>query len=221
MGRGRAALHQNPYLNPRTTGPLPTDVGVMRISNRIAIARMTGWGCSPRNAPEKPRHNPRPIHPHIPHTFITTRAKSPLPIRAAPRPRYPHAMDYAFATPLPGLSLLQRLLWPLIFVQLIALRHWVRAHYGRGVPYWITISKFGRVRLRHLPTDFANSQAAPVSYETFGHDYSAELTRALLATTCIAEETPATPMPEPTQAMPQTQSGQAPSQKGMAHPDTS
>ncbi|MFN4183812.1 MAG: hypothetical protein ACK4M6_03440 [Hyphomonas sp.] len=130
-------------------------------------------------------------------------------------------MHYAFATPLPGLSLIQRLLWPLIFVQLIALRDWVRQHYGRGVPYWITISKFGKVRLRHLPTDFSFSYAAPVSYETFGHDYSAGLTRALLAATCTEEETPAAPCPAPAQTMPQTQSGQAPSQKGMAHPDTS
>ena len=128
-------------------------------------------------------------------------------------------MDYAPATPLPGLSLLQRLLWPLIYLQLIALRDWVRKHYGRGVPYWITISKFGRVRLRHLPTDFAFSQAAPVSYERFGYDYTSGLTRALLAETCAEEITP--PAPAPVLAillvhLPQTQSGQA-----AAHPDTS
>jgi hypothetical protein len=126
-------------------------------------------------------------------------------------------MDYAFATPLPGLSLLQRLLWPLIFVQLIALRDWVRKHYGRGVPYWITISKYGRVRLRHLPTDFAFSQAAPVSYERFGYDYTSGLTRAALAATCVEEITPAAPAPVILWlALPETQSGQA-----AAHPDTS
>ena len=129
-------------------------------------------------------------------------------------------MDYAFATPLPGLSLLQRLLWPLIFVQLIALRDWVRKHYGRGVPYWITISKYGRVRLRHLPTDFTFSQAAPASYERFGYDYTSGLTRDLLAETCAEEITP--PAPAPVLAMlwlalPETQSGQA----ATAHPDTS
>jgi hypothetical protein len=128
-------------------------------------------------------------------------------------------MDYAPATPLPGLSLLQRLLWPLIYLQLIALRDWVRKHYGRGVPYWISISKFGRVRLRHLPTDFAFSEAAPVSYERFGYDYTSGLTRALLAATCAEEETP--PAPAPARAiqlpvLPQTQSGQT-----AAHPDTS
>jgi len=129
-------------------------------------------------------------------------------------------MDYAFATPLPGLSLLQRLLWPLIFVQLIALRDWVRKHYGRGVPYWITISKFGRVRLRHLPTDFTFSQAAPASYERFGYDYTCGLTRALLAETCAAEITPPAPAPVFAVlllALPETQSGQA----ATAHPDTS
>ncbi|ABI77781.1 hypothetical protein HNE_3100 [Hyphomonas neptunium ATCC 15444] len=125
-------------------------------------------------------------------------------------------MHFALTTPLPGLSLIQRLLWPLIFVQLIALRDWVRAHYGRGVPYWITISKFGRVRLRHLPADFGNSQAAPVTYETFGHTYSAGLTRALLAATFTEEETPPALLPAPAAAMPQKQSGQA-----AAHPDTS
>jgi hypothetical protein len=36
-------------------------------------------------------------------------------------------MDGALSTPLPGLSLLQRLLWPLIFVQLVALRDRLRA----------------------------------------------------------------------------------------------
>ena len=125
-------------------------------------------------------------------------------------------MDYAPATPLPGLSLLQRLLWPLIYLQLIALRDWVRKHYGRGVPYWFTISKFGRVRLHRLPTDFTFSQAAPVSYERFGYDYTSSQTRALLAETCAEEITPPAPVPVCADLMPQTQSGQT-----AAHPDTS
>jgi hypothetical protein len=96
----------------------------------------------------------------------------------------------------------------------------VRKHYGRGVPYWITISKFGRVRLRHLPTDFTFSQAAPVSYERFGYDYTSGLTRALLAETCAEEITPPGPAPVFAVlllALPETQSGQA----ATAHPDTS
>jgi len=129
-------------------------------------------------------------------------------------------MFHALANPPPCLTPLQRLLWPLIYMQLIALRDWVRKHYGR-VPYWITISKFGRVRLRHLPTDFTLSEAVPVRPERYGYDYSAGLTRALLAAACVEEETPPAPCPAPAQTIPQTQSGQAPSQKGMAHPDTS
>ncbi|MBA4228041.1 MAG: hypothetical protein C0456_15570, partial [Hyphomonas sp.] len=80
------------------------------------------------------------------------------------------------------------------------------------------------VRLRHLPTDFTFSEAAPVSYERFGYDYTSGLTRALLAATCAEEETPPAPAPARAlllPAMPQTQSGQAPSQEGWAHPDTS
>ncbi len=130
-------------------------------------------------------------------------------------------MDYALSTPLPGLTLLQRLLWPLIFVQLVALRDRLRAQYGRNMPYWLSISKFGRVRLIRVPTDFTFSHAAPVSYETFGHDYSAGLTRARLADVCAEEETPPAPRPALAILMPQTQSGQAPFQQGWARPDTS
>ena len=129
-------------------------------------------------------------------------------------------MTYALNRPPAGMTGFLLLIWPLIFVQLIALRDWVRKHYGRGVPYWITISKFGRVRLRHLPTDFTFSQAAPASYERFGYDYTSGLTRDLLAETCAEEITP--PAPAPVLAMlwlalPETQSGQA----ATAHPDTS
>ena len=135
-------------------------------------------------------------------------------------------MDGALSTPLPGLSLLQRLLWPLIFVQLVALRDRLRARYGRNMPCWLSLSKSGCVRLIRVPTDSAIRQAAPVSYETFGHDYSARLTRARLADVCAEEETPPAPRraaPRPALAflMPRTQSGQAPFQQGWAHPDTS
>ncbi|MBA3068813.1 MAG: hypothetical protein FP825_10060 [Hyphomonas sp.] len=37
----------------------------------------------------------------------------------------------------------------------------MRKHNGPGVPYWYAITKWGRVYLRHLPTDFAQSYAAP------------------------------------------------------------
>ncbi|MBY9066251.1 hypothetical protein K1X12_05035 [Hyphomonas sp. WL0036] len=135
---------------------------------------------------------------------------------------HPPPMDYAFSSPLPGLSLLQRLLWPLIYVQLIALRDWVRQHYGRGVPYWITISKFGRVRLRRLPTDSTLSFAAPASYAPAGYDYACGLTRACLSDAFCDEDAASVfvsvPVPVAGIApMPQTQSGQALA----ARPDTS
>ena len=116
-------------------------------------------------------------------------------------------MDDALSTPLPGLTLLQRLLWPLIFVQLVALRDRLRAQYGCNMPCWLSISKFGRVRLIRIPTDFTFSQAAPVSYETFGHDYSAGLTRARLADVCAEEETPPAPRPALAFLMPRRNRG--------------
>ncbi|MFN4023356.1 MAG: hypothetical protein ACK4MQ_00870 [Hyphomonas sp.] len=87
-------------------------------------------------------------------------------------------MTYALCTPLEGLSPLQRLLWPLIFAQLIALKAWVRAQYGPGVPYWIRISRLGRVSLRHMPSDFTASWAAPGAYEAPRFDYSSGHARA-------------------------------------------
>ncbi len=103
-------------------------------------------------------------------------------------------MFHALANPPPCLTPLQRLLWPLIYVQLIALRDWVRKHYGR-VPYWITISKFGRVRLHHLPTDLAQADSAPASYQRPGYDYASGLRRALLSAVFVAEITPPAPFP--------------------------
>jgi hypothetical protein len=128
-------------------------------------------------------------------------------------------MDYALSTPLPGLTLLQRLLWPLIFLQLIALRDHMGVEYGRDVPCWISISKFGRARLIHLPTDFTLSDAAPLPKERFDYRYTSGQARAELAATFIEAISP----PGPTSvraippAMPQTQSGQA----ATVHPDTS
>lgn len=135
-------------------------------------------------------------------------------------------MHYALATPLPGLSLLQRLLWPLIYMQLVTLRDSLRAQYGRGVPYWISISRLGRVRLHRLPMDGTFSDAAPVSCERFGHAYTTGLARAVLASACAEEITPPAPAAAPGLAawnspLLQTQSGRATSQGGTARPDTS
>ncbi len=70
-------------------------------------------------------------------------------------------MTYSLRHPPAGLSGFLRLIWPLIFVQLVALKRWVRAQYGPGVPYWYGITRWGRVFLRHLPADFTQSYAAP------------------------------------------------------------
>lgn len=95
-------------------------------------------------------------------------------------------MTYALRIPLEGLSPLQRLLWPLIFAQLVALKAWVRAQYGPGVPYWIRISHCGRVSLRHMPSDFTASWAAPGAYETTRFDYASGRVRAAFRLACVS-----------------------------------
>jgi hypothetical protein len=71
---------------------------------------------------------------------------------------------YTLTRPLPGLPAVLRLLWPLIFVQLVVLKAWVRRHYGRGVPYSCTVSRAGRVRLLRLPADLCASATAPAAF---------------------------------------------------------
>ncbi len=55
------------------------------------------------------------------------------------------------------------LIWPLIFVQLVALKASVRKHCGPGVPYRYTVSRWGKVSLRHMPIDVAWGHTAPGS----------------------------------------------------------
>lgn len=105
-------------------------------------------------------------------------------------------MTYSFRNPVDGLSWLQRLLWPLIFVQLIALKRWVRSQYGRGVPYRIAISAFGRVRLLRLPSDAVRSQSAPGAPAAPGFEFSAGLVRAAFRLACADETTPRAPAPD-------------------------
>jgi hypothetical protein len=105
-------------------------------------------------------------------------------------------VTYSFRNPFDGLSWIQRLLWPLIFMQLIALKRWVRSQYGRGVPYRIGISAFGRVRLLRLPTDAARSQSAPGARAVPGFEFSAGLVRAAFRLACADETTPRAPAPD-------------------------
>lgn len=125
-------------------------------------------------------------------------------------------MSYTLRTPLEGLSPLQRLLWPLIFAQLIALKAWVRAQYGRGVPYWVTISRLGHVSLLHMPADFAQSWCAPCALAPAGLAYTCRLARPALACALMAEASPRTPAPAGDIRIRKNETGQA-----AACPDTS
>ena len=136
----------------------------------------------------------------------------PLPYRPWTTPSQPRC---------PASACFSAFLWPLIFVQLVALRDRLRARYGGNMPSWLSLSKSGCAGLIRVPTDSAIRQAAPASYETFGHDYSARLTRARLADVCAEEETPPSPRPALAFLLPRTQSGQAPFHQGWANPDTS
>ncbi len=89
-----------------------------------------------------------------------------------------------------------RLIWPLIFVQLIALKAWVRKHYGPGVPYWYEISRWGRVRLMHMPIDFAQSYAAPGALKPAAFDFTLANTSCRLASSLAPEATSPVPAPE-------------------------
>ncbi len=88
-----------------------------------------------------------------------------------------------------------RLIWPLIFVQLIALKAWVRKHYGPGVPYWYEISRWGRVRLMHMPIDFAQSYAAPGALRPAVFDFSFGITSPRLGEAIAAEVAARIPAP--------------------------
>ncbi|MFN7054450.1 hypothetical protein [Hyphomonas sp.] len=67
---------------------------------------------------------------------------------------------YSLTRPFHWLSPLQRLLWPLIFAQLAALKAWVRSEYGRGFVYRFGITPFGRVIYLGLITDQRRARGA-------------------------------------------------------------
>lgn len=125
-------------------------------------------------------------------------------------------MSYTLRTPLEGLSPFQRLLWPLIFAQLIALKAWMRAQFGPGVPYWIRISHLGRVSLRHMPSDFTQSWAAPGAYLPAGFAYASGFVRSALSRVLMARAAARAPRPAPEIRIRTNEMGQA-----AACPDTS
>lgn len=104
-------------------------------------------------------------------------------------------VTYSLRRTLEGLSWIQRLLWPLIFAQLCALKLWVRKHYGRGVPYRIEISRLGAVRLVRLPTDRVWSYAAQGALWIEGAAFSSGLVRPGFGLASAPEEAPPAPAP--------------------------
>ena len=90
-----------------------------------------------------------------------------------------------------------RLIWPLVYVQLIALKAWMRQHYGPGVPYWYTVSRWGKVSLRHMPLDFAEaSYAAPCALKPLTFDFALSTGSPRLALTLTPEVCAPVPAPE-------------------------
>ncbi|MDP3459902.1 MAG: hypothetical protein Q8S09_11580 [Hyphomonas sp.] len=105
-------------------------------------------------------------------------------------------VTYSLHRPPAGMTGFLRLIWPLIFVQLIALKAWVRKHYGPGVPYWYEISRWGRVRLMHMPIDFAQSYAAPGALKPAAFDFTLASTSPRFACALAAETNAPVPAPE-------------------------
>jgi hypothetical protein len=58
---------------------------------------------------------------------------------------------YSLLRPIAGLTWLQLLLWPWIYVQAMQLKRRIRARYGRGVPYRWRVTPLGRVYLTEAP----------------------------------------------------------------------
>ncbi|MDX2307781.1 MAG: hypothetical protein NW216_06060, partial [Hyphomicrobium sp.] len=95
-----------------------------------------------------------------------------------------------------GLTGFLRLIWPLIYLQLMALKAWVRKHYGPGVPYWYEISHWGIVRLKHMPMDFTWSYSANAALQPAAYDFSLSITSPRLARALADEVIAEPPAPE-------------------------
>ena len=80
---------------------------------------------------------------------------------------------------------------------LIALKAWMRKHYGPGVPYWYTVSRGGKVSLRHMPLDFAEaSYAAPCALKPLAFDFALTTAPSRLALALMPEVCAPVPAPE-------------------------
>ena len=110
---------------------------------------------------------------------------------------YSPPVTYSLLRPPEGITGFLRLIWPLVYVQLIALKAWMRKHYGPGVPYWYTVSPWGKVRLRHMPLDFAEaSYAAPCALKPLAFDFNLSPGTIRLALTLTPEVRAPVPAPE-------------------------
>ena len=105
-------------------------------------------------------------------------------------------VTYSLLRPPEGITGFLRLIWPLVYVQLIALKAWMRKHYGPGVPYWYTVSPWGKVSLRHMPLDFAEaSYAAPCALKPLTFDFALCANRPRLASALMPETSAPVPAP--------------------------
>jgi hypothetical protein len=104
-------------------------------------------------------------------------------------------MTYTLHQPPAGMTGFLRLIWPLIYVQLIALKAWVRKHYGPGVPYWYELSRWGIVSLKHMPIDFAWSYSANGTLQPTKFDFTLAITSPRLACALADEALTAPPAP--------------------------
>jgi hypothetical protein len=117
-------------------------------------------------------------------------------IRPGPQRAYDRCVTYSLLRPPEGMTGFLRLIWPLVYAQLIALKARMRKLYGPGVPYWYTVSRWGKVSLRHMPLDFAErGYAAPCALKPLTFDFAlcANRPRRALA---LTPELPA-PVPAP------------------------
>ena len=117
-------------------------------------------------------------------------------IRPGPQRAYDPCVTYSLLRPPEGMTGFLRLIWPLVYVQLIALKGWMRKQYGPGVPYWYTVSPWGTVSLRHMPLDFAErGYAAPCALKPFAFEYALCANRSRLASALIPETPASVPAP--------------------------
>ena len=120
-----------------------------------------------------------------------------FPIRPGPQRAYDPCVTYSLLRPPEGMTGFLRLIWPLVYVQLIALKAWMRKHYGPGVPYCYTVSRWGKVSLRHMPLDFAEaSYAAPCALKPLTFDFAICANRPRLALALMPEAPAPVPAPE-------------------------